>query len=223
MNMEMSGLNTPLEKPKETIDDKSEAVAEVFKRYHKELIRWCMSRLNRISLKKIYVSSNPKSDAEEVVALVYQNLLASKNSVDLTRSDPEIVAFLNIILDHEMNHYVSKMKTQKRIPQAEMTSQEELSGEDEENIPVELKKYFTKQANTEEENNNHLAVESALLELEKKDERMANIIRQRYMLGETQKEAAKHNGITPARVGQIEQSALEKLKRLLKNKQKPLN
>jgi RNA polymerase sigma factor (sigma-70 family) len=201
--MDQLNMKAPQEEPKETKTERKKIVAEVFERYHKDLIRWCMLRLNRIYLKKSYISNNPKSDAEEIVALVYQDLLSIKNSVDLTRSGPEIVSFLNIILEQEMNHFTSKIKAQKRIPQSNLISLEELE---------EL-------TGPKEEYDNRIYAEQAFSKLEQGDEReqrMADILRRRYLLGETQKEVGEKYGVTGDAIRQREAKALEKINKRLR-------
>lgn len=180
MNIEIPVLGTPKEAHADL--DRGKIVEEVFKGYHKELIGWCVYKLTR----RYPRSFNPKSDAEEIVAYVYQRLLIAKTPIDLTRPESDIRGFLNSVLDNAINTFASNAKRKKRIPLDKLVSLEEKA---EEELSSKLEEYFADPDN--EKRGMHADVAQALLELQKKDKKLADIIRKRYQLGMTLEEIGK--------------------------------
>jgi len=214
--MEIPNVNKPQEPEKiKEINDRNEVVTEVFERYHKDLIEQC---INRLKENKQYKSNNRKSDAEEIVASVYQRLLTTENPIDLNREKSQISWYLYAALDNALRVFLTSKKTQKRIPDDKQISIEETIDEDEEeNMPVELRKFFIEK-NNEKDDDKLKIVESTLLQLKEKNPRMADIIRRRYELNETEEEIGKYYKLSRQRIEQIEKRGLEEIRKILKRK-----
>lgn len=195
--------------------ERSRIIEEIFKKYHKKLIDWCEYKLIKKNL-----GSHIVNYSEDIVANVYQNLLTAKNPIDLTRSEPEILAYLNIALDHQVGNYIRKMTEKKRMPAGGLVSleDEEVLGEkDEEELALRLKEHFIQPTNTnEKEEDLYEKIEEAILMLESKDKQKADVIKKRYREGKTQEEVAKDLGVTRGRISKIQQEALEKILKFLK-------
>ncbi|MDR3519694.1 MAG: sigma-70 family RNA polymerase sigma factor [Candidatus Pacebacteria bacterium] len=214
--------NTP-EKPKVT-DERSELLAEVFKRYHKDLIKWCIARLNKLTIKGSRISNNLKSDAEEIVADVYKVLLTDKNPIDLNRTDAEIGKFLNIVLDQAVIHYVRKITAQKRFPRGGFVSTEEITEEnDEEELLEKLKEYFTQKTDDTIEDGRWPMIKDALVELEKQDKQQVDMIRALYQEGHTLEEIGKSYGFSRENARQRIKRGLNKIKYHIIQYKKPLS
>jgi len=202
MNMEMMG-GVPVKEGTIENPDKNKIVEEVFRKYHKKLIRWCeyklLTRYGRFL-------SNPKSDAEEIVAGVYEKLLRDKNLIDLNRNKAEIKAFLNIVLDHTISHFIVKGNAKKRNPEGGLVFLEEIVGEnEEEDLPAKLKQYFAIHLDDKEEI--YAEIEQALSRLESRNPKMAGIIRKRYQKGKNDVEIAKDYGDTRQNIHSLRKKA----------------
>lgn len=189
---------------KET-SERAHTLEEVFKKYHKDLIKWCIGKLHN-QYPRIK-SPNLKSDAEEIVAGAYETLLKSKNPIDLKREEEEVRSYLGILLASEIIHYINKIKRQKRIPPESLVPLEEVLGGKEEGSlsPKEEEQNFTK-----------ILTKEALAQLEKKDKRSAEIIKARYLEGMTIKEIADIYDVSTTRIRQIEEEALEYIRKFFK-------
>jgi RNA polymerase sigma factor (sigma-70 family) len=216
MNIEMPGVNIPQEPEKiKEVNDRNEIVAEVFERYHKDLISKCISRLEKNNQ---YTSNNLESDAEEIVASIYQRLLTTENPIDLNRGKTQISWYLYAVLENALDVFLTSKKTQKRIPEEKQISIEETIGEDEEeNMPLKLREFFIEKNNDKNDDKLRI-IESALSQLEEKNLRMADIIRRRYELGETLEEIGKTYNLTKTRIEHIEKEAFGKIRKILKRK-----
>jgi len=212
--MEMPKINTPKEPEKtKEINDRNEAVTEVFKKYHKDLIKQCIKMLEKNDQ---YISNNRESDAEEIIAYLYEKLLTTENPIDLSRGKSQISWYLYAALDNALHVFLTSKKTQKRIPKEKQVSIEEtIDGNEEKNMPLELREFFIEK-NNEEDDDKLRIIESALLQLKEKYPRMEDIIRRRYELGETLEKIGKDYKITRSGVEQIEKQALEKLRKIIK-------
>ena len=217
--MNTEGLNiNRFQKTPETVD-KNEIVTKVFKEYHNELIRWCIKRLKKI--KDSYVSNDLEGDAEEIVQNLYKKLLTTENPIDFKRKTSEIGSYLHTALNSTLDTFIAAKKAKKRVPENKLISIEETIGEDEEkNMPLKLREFFIEK-NNEKDDDKLRIIESALSQLKEKYPRMAEIIRRRYELGETQEEIGKDYKITKTAIQHIEKEALGKIRKILK--QKPLN
>ncbi|MBI2631045.1 sigma-70 family RNA polymerase sigma factor [Candidatus Nomurabacteria bacterium] len=203
MNIEMPSKN----KPKETGEDseRAKAVEEIFKKYHKDLTRWCIYKLKKSGY------SNPERDAEEILAHVYQKLLIQQNPLDFNRKEHEIQKYLNIHLDHAIASFYTKNHRKKRIPPEILVSLEEMSEkEKEKSMP---RQEFI---NPIEELKHENRLEQILTEFEKKDKRLAEIIRKRWLEGKTLREVGNEINLSRERVRQLEDRGLVKLKKIAK-------
>ncbi len=192
-----------------TSEKKREIVEEIFKKFHKKLISWCENKL-----KKRSIGFNLRSDAEEIVAHVYKNLLTANTTIDLTEDKSNIKNYLLTALDHTITHFTLNENRQKRTPSGGLMSIEAMIGErNEDKLPWRLKQYFSDESTTKEKRRElHLIVEEALTALEIKNKQMADIIRKRYYEGKSLKEVGEDYGVTFENIRQIEAKGLLKIK-----------
>lgn len=201
------------EKPIET-RDRTKILEEVFKKYHKKLIQWC-----RFKLLKRYgiLLSDTQSDAEDVVAYVYEELLRGKTTIDLSRSDTEISGFLNKALDYAISNFIDQRKAEKRNPKGGVVSLEEIIGDkDEEELPATLKQYFAERPDEKEEM--YSEIEAALSRLESRDKKMADIIRKRYREGKSDSEIAEDYNETKANIHSRRKKAEAIIRNIIKGR-----
>src|SRR6185369_12774843 len=205
--METGGLSQP--KNLENNSTNAKIVEEVFKKYHQDLIRWCISRLIKSGL-----VDNLKMDAEEIVSYLYERLLRSKKNIDLTRDDKEIQALLKINIRQAVSHYLEWIKANKRNPSGGFISLDEaLDQEDDgEQLTDDIEKHLGEPVNKKENEEMYDALELALLELEKKDQRLGEIVKKKYPEGRQNIDIAKDYNITYQRVGQLTEDALAKIR-----------
>lgn len=210
MSIESIDRNTTPEKPTEN-SERNQIVEQVFEKYHKDLIYWCEFKLN---LRR--VGFNPRSDAEEIVAIVYERLLKGEKTIDLTRSEPEIRAYLNVCLDNAITSFVEKSKRKKTIPPENLISLDEtLEKKERENLLDKLKQQFFQSANNKEEL--HAKIDRAIVKLEELDPKMADIIKKKYKEGKTTREIGTIYGVTRQRIAQIEKEALKKIRTFIES------
>lgn len=178
---------------------RTELVEEVFRKYHKKLTNLCARRLIEMSL-----TFNPTEDAEDIISLVYKKLLASADPIDLKRNEHAVFAYLCKILGNTIKDHFRELNRRKKIPENRLMSLEERFLEKNEAISAKHADKETK-----------ITLEQALAELEKSNPRMASIIRQRYEEGRTLTEIGQEYGFTKQAIYQIEEKALEKLRKFM--------
>ena len=190
-----------IEKPAKGLS-RREVVEQVFNRYHKNLINWCIYKLKTKNL-----GFDHQSDAEEIVAEVYATLLDEKKSpIDL--NNPNIEAYLNTALQHAIGHYIREKNTKKRRPEGLLLSLEEV--EDRKDIAPQLTQYFAEHTSqhTSDKEEMYEKIEQALKRLGSRNPKMAKIIKERYGLGKTQVQIAESYGEKKQNIQNLEKQAL---------------
>ena len=218
MNIEIPKINKPQEINTEPSEERKKIVEEVFRLYHDNLLRWCIFKLNAAKSSGRFISHNVYSDAEEILALVYEKLLTSKKSINLTRGEADIRGYLNIALKQAIDYYIRTSNYQKRRPKGGFVSYEEiLSKRPEQDISHNLKQYFGKSPKEkEQEEEMHNKIEQALVALKKENEKMADIITKRYQQGKKFKEIGDYYGESRSAIEQLEKKALRKIRKFVK-------
>jgi RNA polymerase sigma factor (sigma-70 family) len=205
------GLGNP---PRELSEERNKLIKKVFEKWHKKLVSWCKYRLDSKS-----ASHNPKSDAEEIVAYVYQQLLSTPSTLpDLTLDNRYTINYLNKVLDYAVANYLNSENAQKRKPAGGFVSVEEmLEGNEEEELESRLRQYFHYNPDKEvadEEEAKHRKIEESLARLEKLHPKWANIIRKRYLEDKTLQEVADEYGDSRENIRTRQIKALYYLKRM---------
>lgn len=216
----MSDVGRPKENP--VALERSQTLEEVFNKYHKDMVKWC-----GFKLRKDYWRHNVKSDAEEIVAFVYERLLKDKVSIDLTRTGAEVRNFLNMELDKAIVNFSLKIQAQKRIPVQKQESLEQiLEDKDEEDLEAKLKDYFLSD-NKEGEEKQELEkmyekIETAISKIKEVDERLMDIIRKRFQEKKTLRDIAQEYGVSGELIRVKEEKALNIIRDVVAGKTKKL-
>ena len=197
MSMEQVGGVPP--KKQAPSEERNKILEEIFKRYHKNLIHWCIYRLRN----KYPTLPDPESDAEEILAYMYQKLLTSKSqsTIDLTRSEPEVKSLLSVVLDQTIARYVAMTRARKRKPDGGLVSLEEVLG-----IPGVGK--------SKDKLDQH-KIESALAMLERRNPKMVDIIKKIYQQGKTLEEVGEDYGDTRENIRQLKKRGLMFLRNIM--------
>lgn len=218
MNIETMGATPPLQE-----SDRNKIIEQVFERYHKDLIRWCMHKL-----KIGPPDPNVEIEAEEIVQEVYKTLLTAKTPIDLSRTEPEIRGFLNLTLNHQIGEYFKRKKAKKRNPEGGLVSLEEMmSGKKgggkkgEGGVPFQPIQPTTNGDFTEsligesETQGKNDKIEQTLKKL---SPRMEAIIRKSYQQGKSDEEIAKDFGVNGKRIGQLRKRAEKIIRNIISGK-----
>src|SRR3989344_557433 len=106
----------------------------------------------------------------------------------------------------------------EEIPSAvgSISFEEILGGKDEEELPLNLRQHFLGHGNEKEEM--YGKIEEALKRIEKRDPKIADVIRQKYQLGKTELEIAEHYGDTHQAIHKLKIKGLKILKGLVTGK-----
>lgn len=223
MGMETQKVNgggpALVEKTTEPSAERIAVVEEVFIRFHKDLTRWCVFKLNAAKSSGRLISHNIDSDAEEIVASVYENLLTNKESIDLSRDKADIRGYLNIALKYAIDHCIRTNNYQKRKPKEGIVAYEDvLDKRPEQDISQNLKQYFGKSPKEkEQEEEMYTKIEQALLALGGKNKKMAEIIAKRYQQEQTLQEIADYYGESRSAIEQLEKKAFKKIRQFVKH------
>jgi len=220
------------ERPSRETSERNRIVEQVYRKYHEDLMRWCKHKFQKIHFR----SDNPKRDAEEIIADLYEKLLTDKKPIDLTRSDADIRGFLNIALNYAIGSFDRRRAAKKRNPEGgeeSLISLEKTLGEGgEENLALPLDSEgndereerdaaIDVEGNEEQEKRDAaIDVEQALTRLGEKNKRLAGIMKQRHLLGKTLQEVGDSYGVTRERIRQLEERALEKMRNSQKKAKK---
>lgn len=206
MNLELGGLPLPEETPGRT-----KLIEEVYRKFHKDLIRWC-----KYKLMKMGQSLNMTTTVEDLLAELYDRLLSNKTPIDLNRSEGEVRQYLNIAMENVIYNYFKKGSGKNRMPRGGLVSLEELqeSVEDEEELPKEIKRHLIKDEDSFTEISTP-QLQNALAELEVKDKRLADILRKRYLEDKTLQQIADEQGLTKQWIEQLEKKGLKILRGMI--------
>lgn len=193
--METQGGATAPKRSVET-SERSKIVEEVFKRYHKNLIYWCIRKLNTKRFEHGMSSGDVESDSQEIVAYLYERLVKNETPIDLTRSEGEIRSFLNKALEQAIANFIRNQTASKRSPEGGLVSFEALLNDNgEENLPIKSKLTSGKYENEEVEKKEMQGkIEQAISMLASRNQKMADIIRKSYQEEKGDEEIAKEYG-----------------------------
>jgi len=197
MNFEDKSNTVPI-KPEQK--DRTQVFDEVFKRYHSELLSWARY--------KLYINGGESKEAEDVVSILYKQLLANKNLVDLDRPDWEVGSFLNTALSWVVDAHVKRNKKRKIsiLPIDEII--ENSKGKD---FPTELQQYLSENPDPDKA----ILIEEVLTKIGKRNPKMEDVLRKRYQLGLTLQEISDMYGQTKQNIEVIQKIGTKYMKGII--------
>ncbi len=194
MSIETPRVNKLKETPVDS--ERAKIVEEVFRKYNHKLIRWCIHKMAKRNLR----SPNPETDAEDIVAQLFEELLMSGSPIDLTRSESDVSGYLNKLLNQEIARHTEKEKRKKRIPRHNLVPFEEIRG------VTSNTSRGPRQLTEDARRTMQDKLAQALLKLAERNPKMADVIRRR-MAGETDQKIAEAYGNTKSNIQQLRKKA----------------
>ncbi|MBI4049299.1 MAG: sigma-70 family RNA polymerase sigma factor [Candidatus Doudnabacteria bacterium] len=183
-----------------------ENIKQVFERYHKTLVRWCVYKLWKHRITPEQVS------AEDLVQQVYLTLLSTDKTVNLDRPEHEVKEFLNRTLDTRISTYLfHKNRKIRKLPGEQVEIDARSSEEFDREFALSLGTIFQESPEMLERQE----LEFALGKLAEKKPEFADRIRKYYQEELTFDEIAKLHGITRQGVQSSVVRGLEMLQKII--------